>query len=134
MRDYAIARCLLDPGLRGHEVAGLTLDSVNWHSAPLTISTNKSKRVQQLPIPLSAGQTIVHYLVNGRPQTVCRTLFVRHRAPFDQPLAVPAIRSAMNRAFVRYGPQSVLQHPRFTVDHRDPLQRAGRPLRKLQTC
>jgi site-specific recombinase XerD len=56
IRDYAIARCLLDIGLRGHEVTYLQLDSVDWRNATLTISSNKSKRVQQLPLPVSTGQ------------------------------------------------------------------------------
>lgn len=103
LRDYAIARCLLDLGLRGHEVTYLTLDSVNWRSATLTISSTKSKRVQQLPLPVSTGEAIAQYLRQGRPQTVSRALFVRHRAPSDKPLGVPAIRNSMNRAFVRCG-------------------------------
>lgn len=103
LRDYAIARCLLDLGLRGHEVTYLTLGSVNWRSATLTISGTKSKRVQQLPLPVSTGEAIAQYLRLGRPQTVSRALFVRHRAPFDKPLGVPAIRNSMNRAFVRCG-------------------------------
>jgi site-specific recombinase XerD len=103
LRDYAIARCLLDLGLRGHEVTYLTLDSVNWRSATLTVSSTKSKRVQQLPLPVSTGEAIAQYLRHGRPQTVNRALFVRHRAPFDKPLGVPAIRNSMNRAFVRCG-------------------------------
>lgn len=103
LRDYAIARCLLDLGLRGHEVTYLTLESVDWRSATLTISSTKSKRVQQLPLPVSTGEAIAQYLRQGRPQTVNRALFVRHRAPFDKPLSVPAIRSSMNRAFVRCG-------------------------------
>ncbi|MDP1666956.1 MAG: tyrosine-type recombinase/integrase [Methylobacter sp.] len=103
MRDYAIARCLLDIGLRGHEVTYLKLDSVDWRNATLTISSNKSKRVQQLPLPVSTGQAIAQYLFKGRPLASSRILFVRHRAPFDQPLSVPAIRNAMNRAFTRCG-------------------------------
>jgi len=103
LRDYAIARCLVDLGLRGHEVTYLTLESVDWRSATLTISGNKSKRVQQLPLPVSTGEAIAQYLRQGRPQTTNRALFVRHRAPFDKPLGVPAIRSSMNRAFVRCG-------------------------------
>ena len=103
LRDYAIARCLIDLGLRGHEVTYLTLESVNWRSATLTISSTKSKRVQQLPLPVSTGEAIAQYLRQGRPQTVNRALFVRHRAPFDTPLGVPTIRNSMNRAFVRCG-------------------------------
>lgn len=103
MRDYAIARCLLDLGLRGREVTYLTLDSIDWRNATLTISATKSKRVQQLPLPLSTGQAIAQYLFKGRPQTSSRTLFIRHRGPFNRPLSVPAICNAMNRAFVRCG-------------------------------
>lgn len=103
LRDYAIARCLLDLGLRGHEVTYLSLESVNWRSATLTISSTKSKRVQQLPLPVSTGEAIAQYLRQGRPQTLSRALFVRHRAPFDKPLSVPAIRGSMNRAFARCG-------------------------------
>lgn len=104
LRDYAIARCLLDLGLRGHEVTYLTLESVDWHRATLTISGTKSKRAQQLPLPAATGEAIAHYLREGRPtQSQNRALFVRHRAPFDKPLGVPAIRNAMNRAFVRGG-------------------------------
>lgn len=102
-RDYAIARCLLDLGLRGHEVAELTLASINWREASLTICSNKSQRVQRLPLPASTGAALAQYLRQGRPQTANRALFVRHRAPADKPLGVPAIRNAMNRAFVRCG-------------------------------
>ena len=100
-RDYAMARCLLDLGLRGHEVAYLTLESIDWRGATLTIRSTKSKRVQQLPLPVSTGEAIAQYLRQGRPLTTSRMLFVRHRAPFDKPLGVPAIRNSMNRAFIR---------------------------------
>lgn len=101
LRDYAIARCLLDLGLRGHEVTYLSLESIDWRRAMLTISGTKSKRVQQLPLPESTGGAVAQYLRQGRPQTTSRRLFVRHRAPFDRPLSVAAIRNSMNRAFVR---------------------------------
>ncbi len=103
LRDYAIARCLLDLGLRGHEVTYLTLESVDWRSATLTISNTKSQRAQQLPLPVTTGEAIAQYLRQGRPKTVNRALFVRHRAPFDKPLGVPAIRNSMNRGFARCG-------------------------------
>ncbi len=131
-RDYAIARCLLDLGLRGHEVTYLTLESIDWRSATLTISGTKSKRVQQLPLPVSTGEALVQYLQQGRPQTTSRMLFVRHRAPFGKPLGVPAIRNAMNRAFVRCGLRD-----RFCNTHvlrrttATRLQRAGASVKEI---
>jgi integrase len=132
LRDYAIARCLLDLGLRGHEVTYLTLESVDWRSATLTISGTKSKRVQQLPLPVSAGEAIARYLRQARPQIEHRALFVRHRAPIGKPLSVPAIRNAMNRAFVRCGLRD-----RFCNTHvlrrttATRLQRAGASVKEI---
>ena len=103
MRDYAIARCLLDLGLRGDEAAHLTLDSVDWRNAVVMLHHTKSQRVQHLPLPGQTGDALGRYLRYGRPQMDSRFLFVRHRAPFGVPLSVAAIRNAMNRAFVRCG-------------------------------
>jgi len=132
MRDYAIARCLLDLGLRGREVTYLTLDSIDWRSATLTISTNKSKRVQQLPLPISTGQAIAQYLSKGRPQTSSRTLFIRHRGPFNEPLSVPAIRNAMNRAFVRCGLRNQFCNTHvFRSTTATRLQNAGASIKEI---
>jgi integrase/recombinase XerD len=103
LRDYAIARCLLDLGLRGQEVTDLTLDSIDWRRAILTLFGTKSKRGQQLPLPESTGEAVAQYLRQGRPQATDRRLFIRNRAPFDKWLSVAAIRNSMNRAFVRCG-------------------------------
>lgn len=101
LRDYAIARCLLDLGLRGDETAHLTLDCFDWRNGIVTLRRTKSQRVQHLPLPVRTGEALGRYLQEARPQTDSRTLFVRHRAPFGIPLSVAAIRNAMNRAFVR---------------------------------
>lgn len=132
LRDYAIARCLLDLGLRGDEVAHLTLKSVDWRDGTLTLDTSKSKRVQQLPLPVPTGEAIARYLRYGRPQTTDRNLFVRHRAPADIPLSVAAIRNAMNRAFVRCGLRDQFCNThvlRRTTATR--LQRAGASVKEI---
>jgi integrase/recombinase XerD len=131
-RDYAIARCLVDLGLRGQEVTNLTLDAIDWRRSMLTIGSNKSKRVQQLPMPTSTGEAMVDYLCHGRPQTANRALFVRHVAPFDKPLSVAAIRNTMNRAFARCGLNDlfcsthVLRHTTATR-----LQKSGASLKEI---
>ncbi|WP_444438757.1 tyrosine-type recombinase/integrase [Pseudomonas sp. A6] len=103
LRDYAIARCLLDLGLRGDEAAQLTLESIDWRHGMVTLHRTKSQRTQLLPLPAQTGEALARYLRDGRPLTENRAVFVRHRAPFGVPLSVAAIRNAMNRAFVRGG-------------------------------
>ena len=95
LRDYAIARCLVDLGLRGDETTHLTLDAVDWRNGILTLHHTKSQRVQLLPLPVQTGEALGRYLQEARPQTASRAIFVRHRAPFDVPLGVAAIRNAM---------------------------------------
>jgi len=132
LRDYAIARCLVDLGLRGHEVTNLTLESISWRDAAVPIHGTKGKRVQQMPLPESTGKAIAQYLRQARPQTANRVLFVRHRAPVDKPLGVPAIRNSMNRAFVRCG-----LNDRFCNTHvlrrttATRLQRSGASLKEI---
>ena len=102
-RDYAIARCLADLGLRGQEVCHLQLEALDWRNSTLEIAYGKGRRTHRLPLPTLTGEAIADYLSHGRPTVSLRTVFVRHRAPLGIPLSVPAIRSAMGRAFARCG-------------------------------
>ncbi len=131
-RDYAMARCLVDLGLRGHEVAQLDLESLDWRASIVTLTGTKGRCTQQLPLPCQTGKAIAQYLRHGRPKTNNRALFVRHVAPFDKPLCVAAIRSSMTRAFVRcgLGDQFCGTHVfRHTVAIR--LQQSGSSLKEI---
>ena len=44
-RGYAMARCMLDLGLRVSEVVALQLDDLNWRDGTVRISAGKSRRV-----------------------------------------------------------------------------------------
>ena len=103
LRDCAMAHCLIDLGLRGHEVAQLALSDVDWRAGTLSIRKTKGKRVRILPLPVATGAAVAEYLRKGRPKTSNRQLFVRHVAPFETPLGRHAAANAMNRAFVRGG-------------------------------
>lgn len=102
-RDYAMARCLLDMGLRGCEVAAIQLDDLHWLDGTLTISHGKSRRADVLPLAVPTGRAIVQYLRSARPPSTSRSLFVRHHAPFNTPITVELVRGAIRRAFSRCG-------------------------------
>ncbi len=111
-RDYAMARCLLDMGLRVSEVAAIQLDDLNWREGTLTITHGKSRRSDVLPLPVTSGRAIVQYVRGARPPSKSRALFVRHRAPFNTPITVELVRGAIRRAFGRCGLGA-----RYTVAH-----------------
>ncbi|MGF6637917.1 site-specific integrase [Paraburkholderia sp. MM6662-R1] len=102
-RDYAIVRCLVDLGLRASEVAFIQLDDLNWREGTLRIAKAKAKRTTLLPLPLETGRAIADYLRFGRPRTESRALFVRHRAPHDEPVGPSLVRNAVRCAYARCG-------------------------------
>ncbi|WOD18026.1 tyrosine-type recombinase/integrase [Paraburkholderia kirstenboschensis] len=102
-RDYAMARLLVDLGLRVGEVAALQLADVDWHEGTLRIRATKCKRTDLLPLPVQTGRALFDYVRFGRPQTSSRALFVRHRAPFDRPVTPAVLCSAIRLAYARCG-------------------------------
>ncbi len=69
IRDYAIARCLKDLGLRCSEVARLSLDDFDWLMGTVTIRQSKSHAERRLPLHTITGKAIEKYLLHSRPST-----------------------------------------------------------------
>jgi site-specific recombinase XerD len=102
-RNYAMARCLADLGLRVGEVARLQLEDLNWHEGTLRLTRTKGKRIDLLPLPIATGQAIVQYLQRRTARRSNRALFVRQRAPLDAMLTVEIVSWAMRQAYARAG-------------------------------
>ena len=110
-RDYAMARCLVDLGLRACEVASLRLKDLDWGAGTVTIAAGKSRRADLLPLPTPTGHAMADYLRKGRPPTSSRFVFVRHRGPRDLPVTASLVRGVMFRAWVRSGLPGVWHGP-----------------------
>lgn len=102
-RDMAIVRLMLDLGLRCSEVAGLSLEDIDWRAGTLIIRRNKQRRERLLPLPPSVGKAISNYLRQGRPVSLSRRLFLCHRIPLGDPITVGRVRGAVRRAMGRSG-------------------------------
>lgn len=100
-RDYAMALCQLDLGLRAAEVIALALDDVDWHNGTIRIRADKSRRDRLLPLSKRVGRAMVEFLRRGRPKTTCRSLFVRFTRPFGAPLTYVMVRRMVGRAFAK---------------------------------
>lgn len=100
-RDYAILLLLARLGLRGGEVAKLTLDVVDWEAGYITVC-GKGGQQTKLPLPVEVGEAIAAYLKDGRPRAPSRRLFLRGRAPavgFRGPGAISSlVMHALRRA------------------------------------
>jgi len=102
-RDYAMARCFLDMGLRCYEVANIQLNNIDWRNGILHLPKTKSRRGETLPITGDMGQAMVEHLRHGRPETQSQSVFVYHRAPMGKAVQNTTVRGAIRRAFARAG-------------------------------
>ena len=100
-RDYAVLLLLARLGLRGGEVAALTLDDFDWDAGIVTVS-GKGQRREPLPVPCDVGEAVADYLRNGRPPGCpTRRVFVRLNAPHRGFASTVAIDCVVRRALAR---------------------------------
>jgi integrase/recombinase XerD len=89
-RDWAILMLLVTYGLRGREVAALTLDDIDWRRERLRVPERKAGHSTAFPLSASVGEALVDYLKHGRPATEERRVFFRAVAPVE-PLGPAAV-------------------------------------------
>lgn len=103
-REYAILLLLVTYGLRGREVAALTLDDIDWKGERLAVPERKAGHSTAFPLSKSVGEAIVDYLQHGRPRTSDRHIFFRSAAPL-KPLGSAAVSACARRHLLRAGVQ-----------------------------
>ena len=82
-RDYAILLLAVRLGLRVSDIRGLKLHNLNWSRKTISLTMQKTRQPLKLPLLDDIGWAIIDYLKNGRPETKCDSVFIRHRAPYD---------------------------------------------------
>jgi site-specific recombinase XerD len=127
-RDYAVLLLLVRLGLRGGEVAGLTLDDVNWRSGEISVS-GKARRRDLLPMPVDVGQALAQYCERRPRHPECRSLFLQDRAP-HAPLSRVAITALVYRASIRAGLPRIGPH-RLRHTAATEMRRAGVTLTEI---
>jgi integrase/recombinase XerD len=102
-RDLAILLLLTRFGLRGGEVAALTVDDIDWTAGRLTIR-GKGGRISQFPLRTDIGTALAAYLQHDRPKgTSCRRVFMRAPAPAGGFKGQGAVGDVVRRALKRAG-------------------------------
>jgi site-specific recombinase XerD len=101
-RDYAILLLLITYGLRGREVAALTLDDIDWKRERLAIPERKAGHSTAFPLSAVVGEALLDYLRNGRPTTADRHVFFRAAAP-RHPIGAAAVSSLARSHLLKAG-------------------------------
>jgi integrase/recombinase XerD len=101
-RDYAMLLLLVTYGLRGREVAALTLDDIDWKRERLAVPERKAGHSTAFPLSGSVGDALADYLQHGRPQTTDRRVFFRAMAPV-RPIGAAAVSCCARQYLLKAG-------------------------------
>jgi integrase/recombinase XerD len=101
-RDYAILLLLVTYGLRGREIAALTLDDIDWKRERLAIPERKAGHSTAFPLSAVVGEAMLDYLRHGRPATTDRHVFCRAVAPL-RPVGPAAVSSLARFYLIKAG-------------------------------
>ncbi|MBU3191927.1 tyrosine-type recombinase/integrase [Clostridium bowmanii] len=82
--DKAIGMLALYTGLRGCDIAGMTLDSIEWDKDLICIRQQKTESPLELPLTAVVGNAIYDYLASERPHTKSRYIFISQNKPYDR--------------------------------------------------
>ena len=89
-RDYTMALCMLDLGLRGVEISRLRLCDIDWSGGRMTVPPAKRSPGRQLPIPPHVMQALRAY-VKSRPESHHDEVFVGDKLLVGRPLSPWAV-------------------------------------------
>ena len=84
LRDKAIGMLALYTGMRGCDIAGLTLDAIVWARDFIYVRQQKTEIPLELPLTAIVGNAIYDYLTSERPRTENRYLFISQHKPYDR--------------------------------------------------
>lgn len=102
-RDYAILLLTIQTGFRAADIRRLKLTDIDWQRHKIHIVTGKTQQDLELPLLESTGWAIIDYLRNGRPQTECNCVFVRHMPPYRALGSTSGLDTALNQYIMKAG-------------------------------
>lgn len=103
LRDRAIVLLSARLGLRDGDIAGLTLDCIDWQADEIRVVQHKTGEPLVLPLVPEVGNAIMDYIMNERPcrGDGCPYVFLRTQAPHTRLTTVyEIVRKAQDAAGV----------------------------------
>lgn len=101
LRDRAVLLLLTRLALRASDVAGLTLDDLDWEQARIRVS-GKSRREVWLPLSQDVGDAVIDYLNTSRQDVASDCVFTKTIAPCA-PMSRSSVSNTVTRALKRTG-------------------------------
>ena len=83
-RDYAIILLGATTGLRAVDIVNLKLNDIDWINGEVKINQSKTNVSLSLPLTKKVGVAIQDYILNSRPNSLNRYIFLRMKSPFEK--------------------------------------------------
>lgn len=79
--ESVVLKIATQTGLRGIDISTLRCDSIDWRKGELSLIQHKTRKHIRLPFSNGAGNAILKYIEEERPQQQSPYLFISPRAP-----------------------------------------------------
>jgi integrase len=103
LRDYAVLLLVARYGIRPSDIRRLCLDDLHWREGSIVFHQSKTGKSVTLPLLPDVANALIEYLRTGRPSTMSRHIFIRHRAPFEAFAHVASLYNIMRSALSKAG-------------------------------
>ena len=102
-RDAAITLLALTTGMRSCDIVDLELGDIDWRSATITTTQRKTGNPVTVPLAPAVAESIGRYVLEHRPESASRNVFLSSRAPFGPLKEHACVYGATRRAFAAAG-------------------------------
>lgn len=99
LRDKAIGILALYTGMRSCDIAGLTMDSIDWKNDSISICQQKTETPLELPLTVNVGNAVYDYIELERPKSVSEYIFLSENRPYSR-LKSGSLGNISNRIFI----------------------------------
>lgn len=104
-RDYAILTLAKNTGLRAIDISNLKYSNIDWNNNEIQIIQHKTNKPLLLPLEPVVGNSIVEYILNGRPKSDSLYIFLRSSPPYEK-LRERSVSAIASRYIKRSGVQN----------------------------
>ena len=80
-RNYAIMILGAQLGLRACDIVNMKFGDIDWVAGEIKISQSKTGKTVVLPLTVGVGEALRDYILNARPQSAEKHLFLRYKKP-----------------------------------------------------
>jgi integrase/recombinase XerD len=111
-RDRALVWLVATTGMRNGEIRRLELSDIQWRTGDIHLRRTKNRRERRVPLLPEAGRALAEYLLQGRPPTTERRIFLSHQPPVRPSPSVAPSRPSLDAGWPTWG---------FDLDGRAPI-------------